>query len=138
MLPDHRRDRHDMARLHELATQMSLYRVGLSIDDFGEGFASLARLRDLPFTELKLDRNFVQNCATDERNGNICQAAIDLGHRLGAAVIAEGIETTAAFADTAANGLRPRPGLPVFTGDRTRSIDRMGAHIQQKTNRFVH
>jgi EAL domain-containing protein (putative c-di-GMP-specific phosphodiesterase class I)/FixJ family two-component response regulator len=88
---------HDMARLHELATQMSLYRVGLSIDDFGEGFASLARLRDLPFTELKLDRNFVQNCATDERNRSICQAAVDLGHRLGATVVAEGIETTAAL-----------------------------------------
>jgi EAL domain-containing protein (putative c-di-GMP-specific phosphodiesterase class I)/DNA-binding NarL/FixJ family response regulator len=88
---------HDMARLHELATQLSLYQVGLSIDDFGEGFASLARLRDLPFTELKLDRNFVQNCATDERNRNICQAAIDLGHRLGATVVAEGIETNAAL-----------------------------------------
>jgi EAL domain-containing protein (putative c-di-GMP-specific phosphodiesterase class I) len=88
---------HDMARLHELATQMSLYKVGLSIDDFGEGFASLARLRDLPFNELKLDRNFVQNCATDERNRNICQAAIDLGHRLGATVVAEGIETEAAL-----------------------------------------
>jgi EAL domain-containing protein (putative c-di-GMP-specific phosphodiesterase class I)/FixJ family two-component response regulator len=88
---------HDMARLHELATQMSLYQVGLSIDDFGEGFASLARLRDLPFTELKLDRNFVLNCATDERNHSICQAAIDLGHRLGATVVAEGIETMAAL-----------------------------------------
>jgi EAL domain-containing protein (putative c-di-GMP-specific phosphodiesterase class I)/DNA-binding NarL/FixJ family response regulator len=88
---------HDMARLHELATQMSLYKVGLSIDDFGEGFASLARLRDLPFSELKLDCNLVQNCATDERNGNICQAAIDLGHRLGATVVAEGIETEAAL-----------------------------------------
>jgi EAL domain-containing protein (putative c-di-GMP-specific phosphodiesterase class I)/ActR/RegA family two-component response regulator len=86
---------HDMARLHELATQMGLYKVGLSIDDFGEGFASLARLRDLPFTELKLDRNFVQNCATDERNRDICQAAIDLGHRLGATVVAEGIEMEA-------------------------------------------
>jgi EAL domain-containing protein (putative c-di-GMP-specific phosphodiesterase class I)/DNA-binding NarL/FixJ family response regulator len=88
---------HDMARLHELATQMSLYKVGLSIDDFGEGFASLARLRDLPFNELKLDCNFVQNCATGERNRNICQAAIDLGHRLGATVVAEGIETEAVF-----------------------------------------
>jgi EAL domain-containing protein (putative c-di-GMP-specific phosphodiesterase class I)/DNA-binding NarL/FixJ family response regulator len=88
---------HDMARLHELATQMSLYQVGLSIDDFGEGFASLARLRDLPFTELKLDRGFVQGCATDDRNRSICQAAIDLGHRLGATIVAEGIETEAAL-----------------------------------------
>jgi EAL domain-containing protein (putative c-di-GMP-specific phosphodiesterase class I)/DNA-binding NarL/FixJ family response regulator len=88
---------HDMARLHELATQMSLYKVALSIDDFGEGFASLARLRDLPFSELKLDCKLVQNCASDERNRNICQAAIDLGHRLGATVVAEGIETEAAL-----------------------------------------
>jgi EAL domain-containing protein (putative c-di-GMP-specific phosphodiesterase class I) len=83
---------HDLARMHELATQMGLYQVSLSIDDFGAGYSSLARLRDLPFAEVKLDRSFVQNCATDERNGNICQATVDLGHRLGAKVVAEGIE----------------------------------------------
>jgi EAL domain-containing protein (putative c-di-GMP-specific phosphodiesterase class I) len=83
---------HDMARMHELATQMGLYGVSLSIDDFGAGYSSLARLRDLPFAEVKLDRTFVQNCATDERNRNICHATIDLGHRLGAKVVAEGIE----------------------------------------------
>jgi EAL domain-containing protein (putative c-di-GMP-specific phosphodiesterase class I)/CheY-like chemotaxis protein len=86
---------HDMARMHELAIQMGLYQVSLSIDDFGAGYCSLARLRDLPFAEVKLDRSFVQNCATDERNRNICQATIELGHRLGAKVVAEGIEQKA-------------------------------------------
>jgi EAL domain-containing protein (putative c-di-GMP-specific phosphodiesterase class I)/ActR/RegA family two-component response regulator len=86
---------HDIARMHELATQFGLYQVSLSIDDFGAGHSSLARLRDLPFAELKLDRAYVQNCDSDERNQSICHAVIDLSHRLGASAVAEGIETAA-------------------------------------------
>lgn len=79
--------------LQEIATQLRLYQVLISLDDFGDGHSSLRRLRDLPFAELKLDRAFVSNCATDKRNREICQAAVELGHRLGASVVAEGIET---------------------------------------------
>jgi EAL domain-containing protein (putative c-di-GMP-specific phosphodiesterase class I) len=84
----------DIAAISEIALQLSLYKVSLSIDDFGSGYSSMKRLRDLPFAELKLDRCFVQKCAGDERNSAICQAIIDLGHRLGIAVTAEGIENT--------------------------------------------
>jgi EAL domain-containing protein (putative c-di-GMP-specific phosphodiesterase class I) len=54
----------------------------------------MQRLRDLPCSELKLDRDFVSHCADDERNARICAAVINLGHELGVTVTAEGIERT--------------------------------------------
>jgi EAL domain-containing protein (putative c-di-GMP-specific phosphodiesterase class I) len=85
----------DVALVHEIATQLRIYGVTFAIDDFGEGFSSFARLRELPFAELKLDRSFVKNCATDARNAGICQAVIDLAHHFGAVAVAEGLENAA-------------------------------------------
>jgi EAL domain-containing protein (putative c-di-GMP-specific phosphodiesterase class I) len=78
---------------HELATQLKLYNVWLSIDDFGSGYASLSRLNELPFVEVKLDRSFVQDCAGNRLKQGLCQTVIDLAHRFGASVCAEGVET---------------------------------------------
>lgn len=83
---------HDLTLIHEVATQLSLYNVSLSIDDFGSGHSSMKRLRDLPCAELKLDHSFVRDCAENGRNARICEAVIKLAHELGIAVTAEGIE----------------------------------------------
>ncbi|MDB5599943.1 MAG: hypothetical protein JWN71_1987 [Xanthobacteraceae bacterium] len=85
----------DIDAIKEIATQLSLYKVSLSIDDFGSGYSSLKRLRDLPFSELKLDRCFVSNCADNEQNAKICETVISLGHEFGITVTGEGIEKTA-------------------------------------------
>ena len=85
----------DIGLAHEIATQLSIYGISLSIDDFGEGYSSFARLRELPFAELKLDASFVQNCSQDAKNAAICQAVIELAHSFGALAVAEGLETTA-------------------------------------------
>ena len=82
----------DVDLVHEIATQLRIYGVTLSIDDFGEGYSSFARLRELPFAELKLDRSFVDGCCDDARNAGICQAVIDLAHHFGAIAVAEGLE----------------------------------------------
>jgi EAL domain-containing protein (putative c-di-GMP-specific phosphodiesterase class I)/FixJ family two-component response regulator len=82
----------DWAR--EVATQLKLYNVGLSIDDFGAGYASLSRLNDLPFVEVKIDRSFVSGCDTDKLKHALCQTVVDLAHRFGATACAEGVETT--------------------------------------------
>jgi len=82
----------DVALVHEIATQLRIYGITFAIDDFGEGFSSFARLRELPFAELKLDRSFVKNCAGDAKNAGICRAVIDLAHHFGALAVAEGLE----------------------------------------------
>ena len=64
----------------------------VSIDDFGTGYSSLAYLRDLPVAELKLDRSFTADLLTDERTAAIVASTIELAHRLGLHVVAEGVE----------------------------------------------
>lgn len=85
----------DVALMHEIATQLRIYGITFAIDDFGEGYSSFARLRKLPFAELKLDRSFVHNCASDTQNAGICRAIIDLAHHFDAIAVAEGIENAA-------------------------------------------
>ncbi len=85
----------DVAMAHEIATQLNIYGITLAIDDFGEGFSSFARLRELRFAELKLDRSFVKDCASDAKNAGICQAIINLAHHFGALAVAEGLESAA-------------------------------------------
>jgi EAL domain-containing protein (putative c-di-GMP-specific phosphodiesterase class I)/CheY-like chemotaxis protein len=82
----------DVSLVHEIATQLRIYGITFAIDDFGEGFSSFARLRELPFAELKLDMSFVKDCAGDAKNAGICQAIIDLAHHFRADAVAEGIE----------------------------------------------
>jgi EAL domain-containing protein (putative c-di-GMP-specific phosphodiesterase class I)/CheY-like chemotaxis protein len=84
----------DIPLAHEIATQLKIYDIDLAIDDFGTGYSHLARLRDLPFGELKLDRNLVANCGEDQTNAALCQTGIDLAHRFGTKAVAEGIEKT--------------------------------------------
>jgi len=66
--------------------------VSLSIDDFGTGYSSLAYLSDLPVDELKIDRSFVQRMLQDVRTHAVVAGTIDLAHRLGLRVVAEGVE----------------------------------------------
>jgi len=85
----------DVALMHEIATQLRIYGITFAIDDFGEGFSSFARLRDVPFVELKLDRSFVKGSGSDTHNAGICQTIINLAHNFGALAVAEGLETAA-------------------------------------------
>ncbi|HUB11467.1 MAG TPA: EAL domain-containing response regulator [Acetobacteraceae bacterium] len=79
----------------EVVTRLRIKGIGLSIDDFGTGHASLLSLMRLPFTELKIDRSFVVDCDTDAEALKIVRASISLAHELGMSVVAEGIETEA-------------------------------------------
>ncbi|OMQ14887.1 hypothetical protein A7K94_0213400 [Modestobacter sp. VKM Ac-2676] len=75
--------------------------VAISIDDFGTGYSSLTYLRDLPVTELKLDRSFTADLLTDPRTTAIVHGTIELAHRLGLRVVAEGVETPTTLAHLA-------------------------------------
>jgi EAL domain-containing protein (putative c-di-GMP-specific phosphodiesterase class I) len=85
----------DVALAREIASQFRVSGISIAIDEFGAGYSSFAMLRELPFAELKIDRRFVQRCATDAANAAICQTAVDLAHRFGSAAVAEGVESTA-------------------------------------------
>ena len=74
-----------LARLHALG-------VSLSIDDFGAGYTSLGQLKDLPLSELKVDRSFVLAMQADSSNGTIVRSVVELGHNLGMTAVAEGVE----------------------------------------------
>lgn len=74
-----------LARLHQAG-------VLISIDDFGTGYSSLAYLKDMPADEVKVDRTFVRDMATNKRDACIVRSVIELGHNLGLRVVAEGVE----------------------------------------------
>ena len=69
--------------------------VRVSVDDFGAGYTSLGQLGGLPVHELKVDRQFVEQLSGRSQEA-ITKSIIDLGHRLGLEVVAEGVETAAA------------------------------------------
>jgi EAL domain-containing protein (putative c-di-GMP-specific phosphodiesterase class I) len=71
--------------------------VKVAIDDYGSGFSSLAYLKDIPATELKIDKAFVLDIADSQRNSMLVRSTIDLGHSLGMQVTAEGVETATAL-----------------------------------------
>jgi diguanylate cyclase (GGDEF)-like protein len=74
--------------------------VRLSIDDLGTGYSSLAYLQRLPVNEIKIDRSFLQRADLDALDDSVAiiGAMVDLGHRLGREVVAEGVEDEAAWA----------------------------------------
>jgi EAL domain-containing protein (putative c-di-GMP-specific phosphodiesterase class I)/ActR/RegA family two-component response regulator len=76
----------------EIAVQLKLYDIYVSIDDFGAGYSSLERLSELPFAEIKLDRSYVQGCSSDKRRREMCQVVKDLAKRFGIVAVAEGVE----------------------------------------------
>lgn len=71
--------------------------IDLAIDDFGVGQSSFAYLRRLPVRELKIDKTFVQKLAHDSEDRTIVRSIVELGHRLGYRVTAEGVEEKAAL-----------------------------------------
>jgi EAL domain-containing protein (putative c-di-GMP-specific phosphodiesterase class I)/ActR/RegA family two-component response regulator len=80
------------ALVKEVAAQLRLYDVSLSIDDFGTAHSALSHFLDLSFAELKLDRRFVGGCAHDPAKTTLCRTIVDLAHRFEVATCAEGVE----------------------------------------------
>jgi diguanylate cyclase (GGDEF)-like protein len=71
--------------------------VDLAIDDFGVGQSSFAYLRRLPVREIKIDRLFTQRLGEDLGDRTLVRSIVELGHRLGYRVTAEGVETRSAI-----------------------------------------
>ena len=80
--------RRQLVALHELG-------IGLSIDDYGSGYSSLAYLRTIPADEIKLDRMFVEGVASSAVDQSIVAATVVLAHSLGLSLVVEGVESQA-------------------------------------------
>ena len=85
---------HDLKIANGVAEQLKAAHCTLALDDFGAGYSSLARVRELPFSELKIDRAYVTNCHIDKVNAGLCEVFVELAKRFGLKTVAEGIETT--------------------------------------------
>jgi diguanylate cyclase len=84
---------HDPQRvLHHLKACRDLG-MTITVDDFGTGYSCLGLMKELPLSSLKIDQSFVRNCAADPINRALVSAIVSMGHALGLAVTAEGVET---------------------------------------------
>lgn len=91
----------DETRAQAILRKLQDQGVAIAIDDFGTGYSSFARLRDLPVDEIKIDKSFVSGMARSSEDHIIVASIIDLGHKLGLQVVAEGVETTASWKELA-------------------------------------
>ena len=82
-----------LVTLMDTLTRFRIKGIGLAIDDFGTGYSTLMQLRQLPFTEIKIDRFFVEDACRNKDSRVIVETIVDLAHRLNLSATAEGVET---------------------------------------------
>jgi predicted signal transduction protein with EAL and GGDEF domain len=82
----------DMSRVAQVAGMLSQQGIGLSLDDFGTGYASLQQLRELPLTEVKVDRSYIRGIVDNPADAAIVTSVHELAQALGVDVVAEGVE----------------------------------------------
>ena len=79
----------------EALVQLRMKKFGLSIDDFGTGHSSMVQLKNVPFTELKIDQSFVHGACENKSSRSIIESSIDLARKLKMNIVVEGVETEA-------------------------------------------
>jgi EAL domain-containing protein (putative c-di-GMP-specific phosphodiesterase class I) len=83
----------DAARTMDILSRLRLRGIQLSIDDFGTGYSSLKMLRQMPFSEIKIDQSFVVDATTSRDSWAIVKSIIDLAGNMNMDSVAEGVET---------------------------------------------
>jgi diguanylate cyclase (GGDEF)-like protein len=87
----------DREHAEQMLERIRALGVRISIDDFGTGYSCLAYFKNIPADELKIDKSFVAGLLTDTASADIIALIIQLAHRFGLAVVAEGVEERAVF-----------------------------------------
>jgi EAL domain-containing protein (putative c-di-GMP-specific phosphodiesterase class I) len=82
----------ELGRTLDILARLRMKEVKLSIDDFGTGYATMQQLKNIPATELKVDKSFVENMQSSDQDRILVRKTIEMGHELGMRVIAEGVE----------------------------------------------
>jgi EAL domain-containing protein (putative c-di-GMP-specific phosphodiesterase class I)/CheY-like chemotaxis protein len=83
----------ELSRTLDTLTRLRMKGVKISVDDFGSGYATMKQFKNIPATEIKIDKSFVLEMISSERDRIMVQKTIEMGHELGMHVIAEGVET---------------------------------------------
>ena len=122
----------DPALARGVLTHLRDQGIGISIDDFGTGYSSLAYLRDLPISEVKIDRSFV--AAMTDGDPVLARSIIDLAHNLGLRAVAEGVETGPALQQLTRFGCDSAQGFfiarPMPIEELTTFLGRDGDHYR--------
>jgi predicted signal transduction protein with EAL and GGDEF domain len=113
----------DPERALGVLQQLHDMHVPLAIDDFGTGYSSLAYLKKLPVGTIKIDKSFVKNLATDDSDAAIVRSTIEMGHHLGLAVVAEGVEAAEAWDQLAELGCDAAQGYYICRPMSDRDLD---------------
>jgi diguanylate cyclase (GGDEF)-like protein len=122
MVGDANRSIRELERLRRLGCR-------IAIDDFGTGYSSMAYLKRLPIDELKIDQSFVTQLGEDPKDEIIVRAMVDLAHRFGLSVTAEGVETEPASALLASIGCDTLQGYLLA---RPLTVDALNAWMAQR------
>lgn len=83
----------NVSGLMESLTRLRMQGFAISVDDFGTGYSSLLQLSEMPFTEIKIDRNFVSGATENRKTTLIAESIVDLAKKLDLHTVAEGVET---------------------------------------------
>jgi EAL domain-containing protein (putative c-di-GMP-specific phosphodiesterase class I) len=83
----------ELSRTLDTLTRLRMKKVNVSVDDFGTGYATMKQFKNIPATELKVDKSFVQELTSSQSDRIMVRKTIEMGHELGMHVIAEGVET---------------------------------------------
>jgi diguanylate cyclase (GGDEF)-like protein len=89
---------HDPTAALEIMHTLKNAGFSLSIDDFGTGYSSLSYLQKMPVAELKIDRSFVRDVVAESDAAVLLESTVEMAHRLGLSVVAEGAETALEWA----------------------------------------
>ena len=113
-------------RARAMLTELTVLGFEIAVDDYGTGFSSLSYLRDLPITEIKMDRSFVAAMSTDTRSRLIVVSTFHLADALGLRMVAEGVEDAETARDLAALGVHVLQGYHL---SRPLPPDRIAAYL---------
>lgn len=83
----------NLGKALENLSRLRMRGFGLSIDDYGTGYSSMQRLARVPFTELKIDRFFVKDAATQPSNRAVLESSLEMAQKLHIVAVAEGVES---------------------------------------------
>jgi diguanylate cyclase (GGDEF)-like protein/PAS domain S-box-containing protein len=118
-----------LERLHRM-------KIGITIDDFGSGYASLTQLKRFPIDKVKIGRAFVRQLGTDSEQAEIPTTILSLAQGLGLDVVAEGVETQDQFDILSAHHCNFAQGALICgpLGDVEAAIDYLEARILMRRN----